>query len=98
MAKEKSIVELLDEKQTIVARHSQITEAAKAEERKLTSAETAELGKAELRLHEINREIAKREQSLSGQGTPMQPTRQAITIRGRRMFTTAVSICSVQVL
>lgn len=74
MAKEKSIVELLDEKQTIVARHSQITEAAKAEERKLTSAETAELGKAELRLHEINREIAKREQSLSGQGTPMQPT------------------------
>lgn len=74
MAKEKSIVELLDEKQTIVARHSQITEAAKAEERKLTSAETAELGKAELRLHEINRDIAKREQSLSGQGTPMQPT------------------------
>lgn len=74
MAKEKSIVELLDEKQTIVARHSQITEAAKAEERKLTSAETAELGKAELRLHEINREIAKREQSLGGQGTPMQST------------------------
>ena len=27
-----------------------------------------------------------------------QPTRQAITIRGRRMFTTAISICSVQVL
>ncbi|MDR1882998.1 MAG: phage major capsid protein [Prevotella sp.] len=69
MAKEKSITELRDEKNQLVARSKEITTAAKTEKRMFNDGENEELSTIQTRMADINIEIAARESENSQQGT-----------------------------
>lgn len=72
MAKEKSIVELQQEKKELQAREAAILSTMREEKRMLTNEETAEMGEIQARKIEINSEIAERNHSLStAKGTPV---------------------------
>lgn len=70
MAKEKSTVELKDEKQQLITRSKAITEAAKGEKRMLNEAETTELGDIQCRLADINIAISELAEMNRSKGTP----------------------------
>lgn len=70
MAKEKSTVELKDEKQQLITRSKTITEAAKGEKRMLNDTENAELGSIQCRLADINIELSELAETNRGKGTP----------------------------
>lgn len=70
MAKEKSTVELKDEKQQLITRSKAITEAAKGEKRMLNEAETTELGDIQCRLADINIAISELAEMNRGRGVP----------------------------
>lgn len=72
MGKEKSIVELQQEKKDLQKRETEILGAMRAESRMMTDAETKEMSKIQARKVEINSEIAERNHSLSTKGTPVQ--------------------------
>lgn len=70
MAKEKSTVELKDEKQQLITRSKAITEAAKGEKRMLNDTENTELGSIQCRLADINIELSELAETNKGKGTP----------------------------
>jgi HK97 family phage major capsid protein len=69
MAKEKSITELRDERNQLIARSKEITVAAKTEKRMLTEAENGELSEIQTSVVDINVEIASREAENRQNGT-----------------------------
>lgn len=74
MPKEKSITELRDEKQQLATRSKAIIAEARAANdgkgRQFTSAEEEEIGRNQLRMAEINLELAEREAENRGKGKP----------------------------
>lgn len=80
MSKELSITELRAEKNNLLKRGEEILAAAKAEARHLSADEDKELGEINTRQHEINIEIARREQQLGGKGTPLT-TKERFSLR-----------------
>lgn len=70
MAKEKSTVELKDEKQQLITRSKAITETAKGEKRMLNDTENTELGSIQCRLADINIELSELAETNKGNGTP----------------------------
>ena len=75
MAKEKSTTELRAEKDQLVARGKEITAAAKGESRMLNDGENKELSDIQVRLSEINIEIAAKEAENRGNGNPHEPSK-----------------------
>lgn len=70
MAKEKSITELRDEKRQLAAQAQGIIDGARNEQRQFNDSENSELGKIQVRMAEINLEIASHEEENRGKGTP----------------------------
>ena len=70
MPKEKSTTELRDEKKQLVARSSEITNAAKGEKRMLNEKEQEELGSIQCRMQEINVEVDRLEEENRAKGKP----------------------------
>lgn len=70
MAKEKSITELRDEKKQLAAQAQGIIDGARNEQRQFNDSENSELGKIQVRMAEINLEIASHEEENRGKGTP----------------------------
>lgn len=72
MGKEKTIVEMQQEKQQLQAREQEILANMRKEARMMTDAETKEMGEIQARKVEINSEIAERNhQSATAKGTPV---------------------------
>lgn len=84
MAKEKSITELRDEKNQLITRGREITEAAKGEKRQLTTAENAELGNIQIRSQEINLEIEERYEANRKPGASHEPEQRFSLTRAIR--------------
>ena len=80
MSKEKSKVELLDEKQKLQERASAITNDARTEQRMLNKDEEKELGEIQCRMADINIEIAMRDSEKQQKGNP-HVTNQAFSLR-----------------
>ena len=80
MSKEKSKVELLDEKQRLQERASAITNGARTEQRMLNKDEEKELGEIQCRMADINIEIAMRDSEKQQKGNP-HVTSQAFSLR-----------------
>lgn len=80
MAKEKSKVELMDEKKKLQERASTITGSARAEQRMLNKDEEKELGEIQCRLADINIEIAMRDSENQQKGNP-HVTNQTFSLR-----------------
>lgn len=80
MAKEKSKVELMDEKKKLQERASTITGCARAEQRMLNKDEEKELGEIQCRLADINIEIAMRDSENQQKGNP-HVTNQTFSLR-----------------
>lgn len=76
MAKEKSITELKDEKNQLITRGKEITEAAKVEKRQLNTTENDELGTIQIRMSEINLEVEERKEINTQSGTSHTATTQ----------------------
>lgn len=81
MAKEKSTVELKDEKQQLIIRSKAITDAAKGEKRMLKDEETTELGEIQCRLAEINIAISEQEEINRSKGAPRTPQKRFSLLR-----------------
>lgn len=81
MAKEKSIVELKDEKNKLSTRSKEIINAAKGEKRQLNAEETEELGANQCRMAEINLEIEEREDANRQKGRPHQAQSGKFSLR-----------------
>lgn len=80
MAKEKSKVELRDEKAQLVKRGKEITEGARKESRMLTPEEEKEIGEIQCRMADINIELATRE-SENRQASNPHVTGEKISLR-----------------
>lgn len=80
MSKEKSKVELLDEKQKLQERASAITNGARTEQRMLNKDEEKELGEIQCRMADINIEIAMRDSEKQQKGNP-HLTNQVFSLR-----------------
>lgn len=73
MPKEKSTLELIDERNQLIAKRKEITEAAKTEKRQLKEDETTELGNIQIRLEEIKTEAEELRSLNQGSGKPHSP-------------------------
>lgn len=80
MAKEKSITELKDEKNQLITKAKEITEAAKGEKRQLKDPETSELGSIQIRCSEINIEVEERNEINTKSGTPHEAPQKRFSI------------------
>lgn len=81
MAKEKSTVELKDEKQQLTTRKETLVNAAKTEKRTLTSEETTQLNEIATRMVDIDAEIAELEAMNKRKGTPRNPQKRFSLLR-----------------
>lgn len=81
MVKEKSTVELKDEKQQLTTRKETLVSAAKTEKRTLTSEETTQLNEIATRMVDIDAEIAELEAMNKRKGTPRNPQKRFSLLR-----------------
>lgn len=80
MAKEKSTVELRDEKQQLTTRKDGIVNKAKGEKRTLTGEENTQLEEIAIRMVDIDAEIAELEAMSKRKGTPMPKTQKRFSL------------------
>ena len=81
MSKEKSTVELKDEKQQLITRKDALVNAAKTEKRTLTSEETTQLNEIATRMVDIDAELANLEAMSKRKGTPHQSQKRFSLLR-----------------
>lgn len=81
MTREKSTVELKDEKQQLITRKDALVNAAKAEKRTLTTEEATQLGDIATRMVDIDAELANLEATNRRGGTPHGPQKRFSLLR-----------------
>lgn len=81
MSKEKSSVELKDEKQQLITRKDALVNGAKTEKRTLTSEETTQLNEIATRMVDIDAELANLEAMSKRKGTPYQSQKRFSLLR-----------------
>lgn len=85
MGKEKSTLELTEERNQLIDKRKEITNAAKTEKRQLKDDETRELGEIQIRMEEIKTEIEEREAMNRKSGAPhVQATKRFSLTRAIR--------------